>query len=330
MRFFFFFLSLFLALPLQATQSVFEYLTEREGVPLQLDVDLTTLINEKKKGNYFAGTLKTQEGEEIAVEVRARGKFRRIRCEMPPLKLKFSKKNLRSMGLDTLNEVKLVVPCFDDPGSEACLLREYAAYQIYEQMAAPYAVRARLIRLTIRDNHVEKIYKPVWCMLTEHSEEVSARLKGSMIERYNLPPDSLVMESAALNAVFQYAIGNTDWDIEGFRNVYLFQPADGSKVVPIPYDFDFSGLVSAPYSTPTSSTGLTTVKDRYLMKEGLSKTAVSSAVQKVLSMKKLVLQQCINPFFPTQVSDDLLQYLNGFFFAAESSKDLPIMLREMR
>jgi hypothetical protein len=253
-----------------------------------------------------------------------------MNCDMPPLKLKFSKKTLRGLGLDTLNEIKLVVPCFDNPDSEACLLREYAAYKMYEQVAFPYAVRARLIKVVIRDSHVEKIYKAVWCMLTEHSEEVAARLQGTLAEDYNLPIDSFAVEAAARNAVFQYAIGNTDWDIEGFRNVYLFRPTIGARLIPIPYDFDFSGLVSAPYASTASSAGLLTVKDRYLMKDGLSKTEIRTGVQALLSKKTLILQQCISPFFPATVSDALTQYIESFFSVAESSKDLPGLLRDMR
>jgi len=313
----------------QHVTSILEHLTPQEGADLQLELDLTELINEKKKGTYFPGTLTSKQGEQFAVEVRARGKYRRMNCELPPLKLKFAKKALRNMGLDTVNEVKLVVPCFDNPESEAHLLREYAAYKIYEQLT-PNCVRARLIKVTLRDSHVEKTYRPMWCLLVEHEEEVAARLGGQMVESYNMSMDSIVTEASALNTVFQYLIGNTDWDIAGFRNIYLFRPAPGAKVIPIPFDFDFSGLVNAPYASVSASTGLQTVKDRLLMKNDLSKQAIRSAVQTVCSQKTKLMELCSTPIFDAVTAQSLILYLNDFFTVAESNKDLPVMLKNVR
>ena len=104
--------------------SVFDYLTQQEGGNITLELDLTELINNKKTNQYFPGTLSMEAGQLFGVDLRPRGKYRRRICDVPPLKIKFRKKELFAAGLDTLNEIKLVVPCFDDPESEALVLRE--------------------------------------------------------------------------------------------------------------------------------------------------------------------------------------------------------------
>ena len=86
-------------------QSVFDYLTPQEGVAMTIELDLTDLINNKKTNQFFPGTITTANGELLQVDIRPRGKYRRKMCDVPPLKLKFSKKTLRAAQLDTLNEV---------------------------------------------------------------------------------------------------------------------------------------------------------------------------------------------------------------------------------
>jgi hypothetical protein len=64
---------------------------------------------------------------------------------------------------------------------------------------------------------------------------------------------------AAREALFQYMIANLDWAMVAgpagepcCHNTKLVGPAPGnaSQLVPIPYDFDLSGFVDAPYAFP--------------------------------------------------------------------------------
>ncbi len=293
--------------------SVFDCLTAQEGAALTLELDLTELINQKSTNQYFPGTLTTADGKTFPMEARPRGKYRRKICEMPPLKLKFPKKALRANGLDTLNEVKLVVPCFDDPKGEELLLREYVAYRMFERISPEHHVRARLVKATFRDRHVEKNRDPVWCLLLEHEEQVAARLRGKMVEAYNLPADSLNIEQTATTALFQYLIGNTDWAISTFRNIYLVKPASGERIRPIPFDFDFSGFVSAPYASVTTASGLKDVKERLLMADGLPQSALDAAMVRMDAAKADLLSWCASPFLSKSTSRELTRYVESFF-----------------
>ena len=61
-----------------------------------------------------------------------------------------------------------------------------------------------------------------------------------------MDPNGQDPASAVRNALFQYMIGNTDYSIVYRHNEKLFYFDD--KIVPIPYDFDMSGLVNASYA----------------------------------------------------------------------------------
>ncbi len=298
--------------------SVFDYLTPEEGVSMTIELDLTELINNKKTNQYFPATLTTTDGQIMTLEIRPRGKFRRKVCEIPPLKLKFSKKTLRAAQLDTLNEVKLVVPCFNDPESEALLLREYVAYRLYERLSPTYAVRARLVKVAFRDRHVEQLHAPVYCLLLEHEEQVAARLRGSLVESYNLPAEQMDGQQCALTCLFEYMIGNTDWQIANFRNVYLLKPANGEKIHVIPYDFDFSELVGAPYALSNTSG---TKPERKLVMDGLSTQVMLQAAQTVQTAKADLLALCNAPFLPKNTAKELGHYLASFYQALDSNLD---------
>src|SRR5207244_3375604 len=58
-----------------------------------------------------------------------------------------------------------------------------------------------------------------------------------------------------------YMIGNTDFSIWALHNVRIIQDRN-RRLFPVPYDFDLSGLVHAPYAAPDPRIGLRSVLDR--------------------------------------------------------------------
>ncbi len=307
-------------------KSIFEVLTQQEAVKMTLETDLTTIIEQKRTSQYFPALLRSEDGKVYRIEVKPRGKFRRKVSMFPPLKLKFKKKELLAQGLDTLNEIKLVLPCYDTELGDELIVREYLAYRMYEQLTNS-SLRARLIRLTIRDTHVEKSQKPMYAILLEDEEELVARLNGQLNEAYGLPIDSFQTQQAALAVMFQYMIGNTDWEISMLRNVRLVRiPATGKTVV-VPYDFDFSGLVSAPYSSPSSETGLKTVRDRFLMANGLKPEALKSALSSLKAAKAGFYTLCKSKHLDYKASEDMRNYLQTFFEKIEGKNEIPQMIK---
>ncbi len=312
-----------IAQPPRVTTSVFDYLTPQEGASMTLELDLTDLINNKKTNQYFPGSITTDAGLLLSVDVRPRGKYRRKICEVPPLKLKFHKKELQAAGLDTLNEIKLVVPCFDDPESEALLLREYIAYRMFERINPVYSVRARLIKITFRDRHIEQTKTPVYGLLVEHEEQVAARMDGDIVEDFNMPADSFHTAQVALNAMFQYMIGNTDWGLSDIRNVYFLKPHDGSELRVVPFDFDFSGLVNAPYAIPNSMTGLKNVRDRLLQADGIPPVALQQAAKLLRDSQTVFLEMCRSPFLSEKSKMEMETYIKKFFEALGDKGKIP-------
>lgn len=308
--------------------SIFTHLGKEEGNTIQLELDVPLLLANRRTNDYMPASVTDASGKVFKAEVRARGKFRRKTCDIPPIKIKFSKKQLLAMGLDSLNEVRLTIPCKSNPESEELVLREYVAYRLFERLS-PYHVKAKLVRVTIKDKQTGETQKPVYCLLTEHEEETVARLGGEMVEKYNLPAKEVDMNQYALTAVFQYMIGNTDWELATFRNVYQFKTPDG-LVRPIPYDFDFSGLVNAPYATPAVTAGVANVQDRSLMADGIPASALRHAVRQIQAAKDELRALCRVNQLNNSTSVELRRYLDAFFEVAEESSELPKRMEYMR
>jgi len=66
-----------------------------------------------------------------------------------------------------------------------------------------------------------------------------------------------------LVSVFQYLIGNSDWSVWKRHNIAIFQrPEEPRPLLAVPYDYDFSGAVNAPYATPPPQLNIQSVRQR--------------------------------------------------------------------
>src|SRR5690606_20732475 len=75
-------------------------------------------------------------------------------------------------------------------------------------------------------------------------------------------------QQEVLVSLFQYLIGNTDWSLvvgdpgeTCCHNLYALQ-GDNSPLLPLPYDFDVSGLVNPPYAVPPRQLNLYRLSQR--------------------------------------------------------------------
>ncbi|MEZ4827922.1 MAG: hypothetical protein R3C61_16805 [Bacteroidia bacterium] len=180
-------------------------------------------------------------------EILVKGHFRRQKqnCEFPPMRIKFEKKDIPGTLFENHRKLKLVSHCTE----EAYVLREYLAYRMLH-LLTPYSFRVRLVRVSYEDifGRTEPLEK--FAFLIEDEEIMAERMGGQLIENQELGPDSTQREQTLLVALFQYMIGNTDWDIKIEKNIKLLQVASSEWPVVVPFDFDWSGWVDAPYTAP--------------------------------------------------------------------------------
>jgi len=121
--------------------------------------------------------------------------------------------------------------------------------------------KARLIRFIYADSADGKVRARRYGFIMEEPKALAARLGGRVMEQKGAGGENLDPLQDALFGVFQYFIGNTDFSVAGLHNVELFFNEQGD-VMPIAYDFDFSGAVNARYATVDSSLRIPNVRQR--------------------------------------------------------------------
>lgn len=194
------------------------------------------------------------------LRVRTRGHFRREMkiCNYPPLLLNFSKKDLESTVFQGQDKLKLVMPC----QGEKYVMREFYVYKLYN-LFTPKSFKVRLVRLNIEDESGKsKDYDPLMVFLIEEEEQMAERNQMTSLDQELIRPEKIEPQDFHRMAVFQYLIGNTDWSIQYRQNIKLLRGPDMANPIAVPYDFDHSGIVRAPYALPAPELLLSSITER--------------------------------------------------------------------
>lgn len=249
----------------QGVAGIFDELSYQEIVEVNLEMNMHEVFgdrkNTKKHPAIFSFSDKKQVTQNWNIKVALRGRFRRAKCEnLPPLKLNFKKKDLVAAGLAKFDDMKLVTHCVeDDKEAKQLLIREYVAYKIYNQIT-DNSFRVQFVKINYKDSETNEI-DTQYGFLIEDTAQLRARIQADKIkEEFNLPIERFHLTELKKVSLFNYMIGNTDWSTNRLHNVKIVMK-DGKRLV-IPYDFDFSGIVGAPYVLVDPELGITSTKDR--------------------------------------------------------------------
>lgn len=196
----------------------------------------------------------------IPIKARTRGIWRLRMCDFPPLRLNFSGETAKGTVFTKLDKPKLVSYCQNRDNYEQYVLQEFQLYRVY-QLITPASHKARLMKLAYADSADGKVRARRYGFLLEEPGALAARLGGTIQAQKGASAGDLEPLSSALFGVFQYFIGNTDFSVSALHNVELFFSEKGD-IVPIAYDFDFAGAVSARYATSDERLNLPDVRHR--------------------------------------------------------------------
>ena len=304
-------------------ESLLDILTTQKLPKLVLETNVEKLFGERKVMNYqkALASITLDDGAiwTHQIKLKTRGVYRGQKCVNPPLKLKFSKKELKARKLNKNNEFKLVYPCKDGNNFQKYVLKEYLVYKL-NNVLTDQSLRVQLVDLEIKDslNHISPI--SVKGFLIEHREELIHRLDAVMSDIKCMRPVHLSTYDYTLFQVFQYFIGNTDWLLPTCKNCEIISLENG-EMIPIAYDFDFSGMVSTDYATPNSSLPVKTIKDRYFLGHK-KKMEDLDPVLELFQKKKTALIDTVNDFEYLSKFERkrMIKYINSFYKILDNPK----------
>ena len=312
------------------TMAVYENLFNIEDpLHLTLKFDLKTFRKTKFKGLYLPAEMTCHVNENFQVihpvRIKARGEYRRSTCILPPFWV-----NIRYSGIEAdslrdldVNRIKMVIRCKTSSAYENYILREYLIYKIYN-IITPYSYRARLVKLKFIDTSKEdKVSSEAWAFLIEPSDLMTTRLEGVMIKNDKLSIRSMNQEVMNLLAMFQYMIGNGDFSVTGRHNIKIIavKPPGPIGAIPITYDFDYTGLVDAPYAIPGETLGITSVTERYYLGPCRPDKDQMEAIQKIASCKDQIIDTIMGfEYLDETERKEIVAYLESYFLETEDER----------
>lgn len=243
-------------------------------IPVTITGPITQLVRkrpvEEELDASFSFTDADGTAVEAAVKLRARGNYRRQRstCPFPPVRLNFKKGDVKGTVFEKQNKVKLVTHC--RPGGRpyfAATHREYLAYEIMN-LLADESFRVRMLEITWVDTDKKNKTETHFGFIIEHKDRLGKRIDRKPLEIESTTVAELDPAYTNLTSMFQYFIANTDFSPiagppdEACCHNAVLMGREGAPILPVPYDFDMSGFVDAPYATPNPRFKLRSVKQR--------------------------------------------------------------------
>ncbi|MBV1878807.1 MAG: hypothetical protein KUG79_14290 [Pseudomonadales bacterium] len=295
----------------------------------KLSISLTgpfkTLSEQRDKKATHPGTLTyvDQVGNTISLDVgiRVRGNFRldRSNCENPPLRLLFNPQQVKGTVFEHQKRLKMVLACKNWPKYNQYVVLEYLIYRTFN-LLSDASFRVKLLEIGFNDSAINKDARVLAGFFIEDNKRLGKRLKKKRYPDKDIWISELVpMQTARLN-LFQYLVGNTDFSTlrskEGkcCHNVKLYQAEDDLLATSIPYDFDFTGLVNAPYAVPNKAAKINNVRSRryrgFCEHNDLVRQQVSFFIERRQAIESLYSQSAELSQFSKTVSR---QYLKSFY-----------------
>ena len=230
-------------------QSLFDFLSDQASLRITLNYGMDSLLEFRMQPHVYRGEFTAYNGDSlllsIPVKVSPRGKFRRKKCDYPPLKLDFPKGQLKDLGFSKADQYKLVTHCLKSRVGQRVLAKEYLVYQMFG-LLTDASYRTKLFDIRYEDSSSGEVVESIAFMI-ESNKELADRHDGKWCNCMGSSAHDIDPDRHELIALFQFMIGNRDMDVKTEHNV-RFLERKGKKLFPFPYDYDFSIFVKAPYA----------------------------------------------------------------------------------
>lgn len=299
------------------------FFVDEDVLDLKLTMDIKEVMKDRGETSSYhqafisyhdkKGALITEE-----LKVKVRGNRRRdpTICDFPPLLLNFKRATIENTVFGKVNKLKMVTHCIGDE----YVLREYLVYKLYN-IVTDRSFRVRLCRISYEDLQGKKKPETRYAFLLEDDDDMAQRNGGTIVpEELMFRMDRMDSLSMARLAVFQYMIGNTDWSVPYRHNIDVL--AVGTIFVPVPFDFDYCGMVNAPYAHPPPELGISSVRQRlfrgYSFTDAIYREVINSFNRNREDIYKVYTG---NGILDKKSRKQSVKYLDSFFDVLNDPKD---------
>ena len=322
--------ALFLSAP-AAAQAPKPLFAASDPIRLIIQAPFTTLIRNRQSRQAITGTMTDPAGNSLPVSISLRGITRRTSeiCDFPPLRIEFAKPPPPTSQFAGQKRLKLVTHCRSSASFQQNVLLEYAAYRMYNVMT-PRSFRVRLASIDYRTEDGRPSTQRVGYFI-EPLDDVAKRNGTRQLHAPNrIPVSYLSPPDAARYALFQHMIANHDWSMRAgpvgddcCHNAELMGEARDGAVIPIPYDFDFSGFVGAPYALPPEELRISNVRQRVYRGYCVHNAQVAITAAQIRAAQPSIFAELGQiPGMDEKTRSRATGYLSGFFAEIATDADV--------
>ena len=272
-----------------------------EPVAIRLEAPIASLKKQRGDDPEWLDGMVTVENEDgttvsLTIKIKARGNYRRkwSTCTFPPYWINFKKSEVPGTIFEGLDRVKVVAHCKETWGSyEPYLYREYLAYKTYN-ILTERSFRVRLARIHYFDTDRSQDLDTLAAFFIEPVENFENRHNALQVKDRFILPSLYNHRDLSRADMFQFFIGNTDFNYflsedECCHNGKAFSlEGDPGGLVPVPYDFDMSGIVKPPYAEPNPNFPILSVNDRLYRGIGVEREILEDTMNAFIRKKHAI------------------------------------------
>jgi hypothetical protein len=124
-------------------------------------------------------------------------------------------------------------------------------------------------------------------------------------------------------AFFSYMIAQGDYSVTGQHNLKILALKEYGPTgfIPVPYDFDYCGLVDAIYAIPGEGLGIESVTERYYLGACRDEATFRNTIKWLASYQDEIVDLIMNfEYLPEKEKLDMIGYLGTYFVEAETER----------
>ena len=238
-------------------------------ITITLTADFKTIFKDRDTLSIkrFPGTLgfRTEAGDtgtqEVELSTRGHSRLLPVVCDFPPIRVHFPPADKRLPMFRGQGSLKLSVNCRPkDKEYEDFVLEEFLLYRVYN-LFTDLSFKVRLAKATYLNAGKGDTVAAGASFFVEDASDVARRNGGELFEQSGVRFGDVDSTTILRATVFEYLIGNTDWALQLLHNFRIVRVEPGFYY-PVPYDFDFSGIIKTPYAHPSQQLPIRSVRER--------------------------------------------------------------------
>ena len=158
-------------------------------------------------------------------------------------------------------------------------------------------------------------------ILLEPNQQMARRNGCEIVKVSKFDQEQAHRHKTTLMSVFQYMIGNTDWGLFAMHNVVLLQKEPTAVPIVVPYDFDWCGLVNAPYAVPAEVLPIKSVRTRCYRGYCRPDAELQLVLEEFRHRREEIYQTCKSvPFLTEKELSKIIKYMDQFFDTIDNPK----------